>query len=75
MEIVYAAISAGIGGFLFYIGVQVGYKLSQKQEPKVEPMKAVSKAVQAIQPKKDKEVDPWEVGMKNILNYDGYKEK
>ena len=67
-------VASALGGFIFYIGVQVGYKLSQKVAPKVEPVKAVVNAVHAITPKKDKEPDAWEVGMKSILNYDGYKE-
>ena len=74
MEIALIVVASALGGFIFYIGVQVGYKLSQKVEPKVEPVKAVVGTIHAIAPKKDKEPDAWEVGMKSILNYDGYKE-
>lgn len=75
MEIYIASVTGMIVGCLaFYLGVRIGYKLSQKVEPKVEPVKAVVNAVRAITPKKDKEPDAWEVGMKSILNYDGYKE-
>ena len=73
MEIALIVVASALGGFIFYVGVQVGYKLSQKVEPKIEPIKAVANAVHTVAPK-SKEVDPWEVGMKSILNYDGYKE-
>ena len=74
MEIALIVVAAALGGFIFYVGVQVGYKLSQKVEPKVEPVKAVASAVHTIAPKKAAEPDAWEVGMKSILNYDGIKE-
>ena len=77
MEILFLIVAFALGGTTLYVGVRIGYKLSKGQEPIVEPVKAVAKAVQSVASAvpKDKEEDPWEVGMRSILNYDGIKDK
>ncbi len=77
MEILYLLAAFILGGFMLYIGVRIGFKLSKGQDPTIEPIKAVSNAVKAVAstiPKEKKE-DPWEEGMRNMLSYDGIKNK